>query len=176
MPEKGKYDTLIEWFEQEGITRGRLDFHTRSDMLPYLNLHHQMDICLDTFPYNGGTTTFHALWMGVPTLTLAGSTAAGRSGACILGHVGLEAFVAHDAQDFIIRGSVWADNLSLLSNLRSVLRERFAQSTIGQPELIAAGAERALRIMWQRWCKGLSPESFEVTVQELTDKTPGAEK
>jgi protein O-GlcNAc transferase len=47
----------------------------------YLELHQQADICLDTFPYTGGTTTLHALWMGVPTLTLAGQTVPGRSGA-----------------------------------------------------------------------------------------------
>ena len=52
MPKDGNYTTLIEWFAQEGIARERLDFHVRSDMERYLGLHHQVDICLDTFPYN----------------------------------------------------------------------------------------------------------------------------
>lgn len=176
MPENGKYDMLLEWFAQEGIARERLDFHPRSGMGDYLNLHHQVDICLDTFPYNGGTTTLHALWMGVPTLTLAGSTAAGRSGAAVLGHVGLEAFVAHDAADFVQKGLYWAGNPTALSAIRAELRERFAQSAIGHPEWVAAGLERALRIMWQRWCAGLSTASFEVTRQEITDATQEAGK
>ncbi|SFC75514.1 Glycosyl transferase family 41, partial [Polaromonas sp. OV174] len=72
MREDDQYDTLTAWFAEERIARERLDFHPRSGMRNYLALHHQVDVCLDTFPYNGGTTTYHALWMGVPTLTLAG--------------------------------------------------------------------------------------------------------
>lgn len=165
MPETGKYDTLIEWFMLEGIAREQLSFYQRGSLNSYLILHHQVDICLDTFPYNGGTTTLHALWMGVPTLTLAGSTTAGRSGACILGHVELEKFVAHDADEFLQKGLFWADNLPELSNIRAGLREHFAKSAIGQPALVAASLEQALRTMWQRWCAGLPPEPFEVTVQ-----------
>jgi predicted O-linked N-acetylglucosamine transferase (SPINDLY family) len=166
MPEEGKYDTLLEWFAQEGIARERLSFHQRSGMDSYLALHQQVDICLDTFPYNGGTTTLHALWMGVPTLTLAGGTAAGRPGASILGHVGLEAFIANDAADFVQKGVSWAGNLAALADLRAGMRERFANSAMGQPALVAAGVERTLRIMWQRWCAGLPAESFEVSLHD----------
>ncbi len=169
MPEAGKHDTLIEWFDHEGIARERLDFHARSDMNTYLSLHHQVDICLDTFPYNGGTTTLHALWMGVPTLTLAGNTAAGRPGAAILCQVGLDDFIAHDAADFVQKGLSLASNIAALSDIRTGLRERFANSAMGQPAVVAAGVERALRIMWQRWCTELPPESFEVSMQEITD-------
>lgn len=171
MPEDGKYEILIEWFAQEGIVRERLDFHPRQDMVCYLNLHQQVDICLDTFPYNGGTTTLHALWMGVPTLTLAGSTPAGRAGASILCNVGLDAFVAHDVLDFVQKGLSWAGNLSSLSDIRAGLRECFAKSPRGRPGLVAANLECALRIMWQRWCQGLPAEAFEVTQQELADAT-----
>jgi predicted O-linked N-acetylglucosamine transferase (SPINDLY family) len=170
LPEEGKYDTLIDWFAQEGIARERLEFYTRSHMRRYLSLHLLVDICLDTFPYNGGGTTFHALSMGVPTLTLVGSTAAGRPGACLLGHAGLEAFVAHDAADFVRKGLHWASNLAELADIRAGLRERFAKSAMGQPAVVAAGVEQALRIMWQRWCADLPPESFEVTLQDINSE------
>jgi predicted O-linked N-acetylglucosamine transferase (SPINDLY family) len=173
MPEKGQYDTLIEWFAQEGIPRERLIFYPRMDMDAYLALHHQVDICLDTFPYNGGTTTIHALWMGVPTLTLAGGTAAGRSGATLLGHVGLDEFIASDMADFVQKGLSLATNLAALSDIRIGLRERFANSAIGQPALVAAGVERTLRIMWQRWCNGLPAKSFEVTLQDINSMMQG---
>jgi tetratricopeptide (TPR) repeat protein len=168
MPAK-ENDTLSEWFELEGIERSRLSFHMRSDMGRYLDLHHQVDICLDTFPYNGGTTTLHALWMGVPTLTLTGSTAAGRSGVTILSHAGLAAFIAHDAEDFLRKGLSMAGNHSKLEGIRSHLRERMTQSAMGQPAIIAAGLYQALCIMWQRWCSGLPAESFEVAEHETTD-------
>jgi len=167
MPQDGRYGALIEWFAGEGIARERLGFHPRSSMEHYLGLHHQVDICLDTFPYNGGTTTLHALWMGVPTLTLAGDTAAGRSGASILGRVDLETFVAHDAADFVEKGLSWSRSLAALSDIRAGLRKRFEDLAAGRPEVVAASLERALRIMWQRWCAGLPPESFEVSLQDI---------
>jgi predicted O-linked N-acetylglucosamine transferase (SPINDLY family) len=154
-------DALIARFAEEGIERRRLDFHQRCAMPHYLALHHRVDLCLDTFPYNGGTTTLHALWMGVPTLTLAGATMAGRVGAGVLGHVGLDAFVAPDATAFEAQGASWAQRLPELAQLRAGLRDRFAQSAIGQPARVAAGLERALRTMWQRWCAGLPAASFE---------------
>lgn len=167
LPEQGKYEKLNEWFAQEGIARERFDFHPRSGMDRYLSLYQQVDICLDSFPYTGGTTTLHALWMGVPTITLVGGTVAGRPGASILGHVGLDAFVADDAADFVRKGLSWAGNPVGLSGIRSELRERFAKSALGHPELVAAGLERALRIMWQRWCAGQPAESFEVSRQDV---------
>lgn len=176
MTEDGKYGVLIDWFSQESISQERLDFHPRSDMPNYLRLHQQIDICLDAYPYNGGTTTFHALWMGVPTLSLTGKTVAGRSGAAILGNAGLEAFVAHDATDFLQKGLCLAGKINELSDIRAGLRERFANSAAGQPELISASLERAMRIIWQRWCVRLPLDSIEITRQEITDANRNAKK
>ncbi len=160
---------LIEWFEQEGIARERLLLHQRCGMETYLGLHQQVDICLDTFPYNGGTTTLHALWMGVPTLTLTGSTAPSRAGASILGQMGLEEFIVHNTENFVHKGLFWGGNLAMLSDIRAGLRERFTKSAMGQPALVAAGVERSLRIMWQRWCTELPTKSFEVSLQDIDD-------
>ena len=160
MPDDKTSDRLIAWFAQEGIVRERLSFSLRCSMSAYLGLHHAVDICLDSFPYTGGATTFHALWMGVPTLTFAGSTVPGRSGAGILGHLGLDGFVADDPAAFVEKGLKNAQEVATLASLRLHLRERFAQSALGHPELVAAGLERALRTMWQRWCAGQPIESF----------------
>ncbi|MBS1142615.1 MAG: Tetratricopeptide 2 repeat protein [Proteobacteria bacterium] len=162
-------DKLIEEFVREGIARERLIIHLRSDMETYLGLHHLVDICLDAYPYSGGTTTYHAIWMGVPTLTVGGATAAGRSGASILDRVGLDAFVADNADDFVQKGVSWASNLAALADIRQNLRERFAASATCQPEVVAAGVERALRSMWQRYCAELPPASFEVPLQDVLD-------
>lgn len=166
LPQDG-YGSLIDWFAEEGITRERLDLHPRCGLEDYLALHRQVDICLDTFPYNGGTTTCHALWMGVPTLTIAGGTPASRQGAAFLSHVGLEGFIAHNAEEFVSVGVHWAHNIETLARIRGVLREAFRRSPLRRPELIAGGLERALRIMWQRWCNGLPPAAIDVS-----DKNP----
>ena len=167
MPADGQYDALLGWFTKEGIGPERLSFYRRCDLANYFALHRQVDICLDTFPYNGGTTTYNALWMGVPTLTLAGRTVPARQGATILGHVGLNAFVAEDSADFVRKGLSWASHPSSLANVRTHLRERIKQSAIGQPAMIGAALECALRKMWQRWCDGLPAESFEVKLEDI---------
>lgn len=173
MPQDGKYDMLIDWFAEEGIARQRLSFHPRDSMPGYLALHHQVDVCLDTFPYNGGTTTWHALWMGVPTLTLAGPTVAGRTGAGALGLVGLVEFIVQDSVTFVEQGLWWANHLSELATVRATLRERFIESSISQPALITAGLEYALRTMWQRWCADLPAASFQVSRADINQAAQG---
>ncbi|HRL75770.1 MAG TPA: tetratricopeptide repeat protein [Candidatus Accumulibacter phosphatis] len=163
----GRAEQLAGEFAENGIARERLLLQPRSDMRTYLELHQQVDICLDTFPYTGGTTTLHACWMGVPTLTLAGTTVPGRAAASTLGHVGLPGFIARDASEFVARGREWAADLEQLATLRAGLRERLQQSALGRPELVAAGLERTFRMIWQRWCQGLAPRAFEITANDL---------
>jgi predicted O-linked N-acetylglucosamine transferase (SPINDLY family) len=98
--------------------------------------------------------------MGVPTLTLEGSTPAGRDGATVLRHVGLDSFVAEGKEQFVEMGLRWAGDLDALAEIRSGLRERFAKSPISHPEVIAASMAEAFRIIWRRWCAGLPPEAF----------------
>lgn len=176
MPRQTDFNPLKSLFAKEGIADERLDFFPRSDISSYLALYHHVDICLDTFPFSGCTVSNHALWMGVPTLTLPGDTAASRQGATILAHVGLESFVADNAENFVKKGLWWSDNLHLLAEVRAGLRERIAQSPTRQPEIIVTGFERALRMMWRKWCAGLPPESFDVTEMKQTMKPQGMDE
>jgi predicted O-linked N-acetylglucosamine transferase (SPINDLY family) len=158
---------LVQKFAAEEISPGRLTLHPRGSMGAYLALHGQVDLCLDTHPYTGGTTTNHALWMGVPTITIVGSTPAGRQSAAFLSHVGLHAFVAADVADFVAKGVYWANHLGALANTRQEARERFRQSLLLNPDAIVAGLDGALRHMWRRWCAGQSAESFQVIGPEI---------
>jgi predicted O-linked N-acetylglucosamine transferase (SPINDLY family) len=162
IPLDGRHHQLMERFAAEEVAPERLVCHARGPIDAYLALHHQVDLCLDTFPYNGGTTTHHALWMGVPTLTMTSTTPAGRQGAGILGLAGLGEFIATDAADFVAKGLHWATRLTSLAELRAGLRERCRQAPSQRPEVLVAALERALRRMWTRWCAGLPAESFEV--------------
>jgi predicted O-linked N-acetylglucosamine transferase (SPINDLY family) len=162
----GPPNGLLEQFTTAGIDAERLSFHPRCGMDAYLALHHQVDICLDTYPYAGGTTTVHALWMGVPTLTLAGPTSAARSGAAILGQIGLHEFIATDVGEFVAKGLYWANHLAELAQLREGLRDRWQQSPGRRADVIATALEAALRRMWQRWCANLPAESFEIPIAE----------
>lgn len=162
MPEEGSFERLLEWFAAEQIDRGRLEFQRRCDMTSYLQMHHRVDLCLDTFPYTGATTTCLALWMGVPTVTLAGATGAGRPGAAVMGHLGLDNFIAYSQAEFVHHALDWADHLGELGELRKTLRQRFQACALGRPDLIAQGLEQALREMWQRWCRGEDASPIQV--------------
>jgi predicted O-linked N-acetylglucosamine transferase (SPINDLY family) len=161
------YQFLINWFQEEGISADRLDFYSRTYMEDYLASHKEVDVCLDTFPYTGGTTTNHAMWMGVPTLTLTGKTAPGRQSAANLLHVGIaEHFVADSEQDFVAK-AVWLnENRSYLTELRMQLRAQFAESGFLQPEQVALALHAALRQMWVYRCQAQPPKPFEVLLQD----------
>jgi predicted O-linked N-acetylglucosamine transferase (SPINDLY family) len=154
---------LVRRFGARGVAEHRLTLAGRTDLGAYFALHAEVDIALDTQPYAGGTTTMDALWMGVPTLTLAGPTPPARAGAGILGAVGLDDFVAVDAADFVRRGIHWAAHPAELGELRAGLRERVRESPFGRPEVFAAHLESACRQMWRRWCAGKKPRTFETT-------------
>lgn len=163
MPEaESSQEQLQAWLREEGIDPARTSFHRRSGIQDYLALHGQIDICLDTFPYTGGTTSIYALYMGVPMLTLAGDTVPGRQTLSLLTHHGLEEFIAHDEGDFVAKGVAASGDLARLAHIRATVRDI---SPLWTPEGITGHAEsfeRALRLMWQRRCAGLPPASFQV--------------
>jgi dTDP-4-amino-4,6-dideoxygalactose transaminase/predicted O-linked N-acetylglucosamine transferase (SPINDLY family) len=166
---------LLGWLAEEGIDATRVRLHPRCGLHEYLGVHNQVDIALDTFPYSGGTTTLHAMWMGVPTLTLAGDAAAGRQTVSILEHSGLTQYIACDVEDFECKGMALSRDLDALADLRAGLRDRFAPPSSDYMTEIADGVENALRMMWQRWCDGQPAASFEVpSLHEAPEPVPPA--
>lgn len=166
MPKEDSYDVLVKWFADEGITENRLIFHPRSDIASYLRLHHQVDICLDTFPSNGVTTTCHAAWMGVPTLCIDGKSLTSRGALGVMKHVGLADFVAMDEANFVIKAVCWANHIPKLDTVRQSLRDHFKHSLLAKPDVIAHGLELAFQQMWKRWCLQLPAESIEIKYTE----------
>ncbi len=119
------------------------------DRAAYLACHDQVDIVLDTFPYPGITTTCEALWMGVPTVTLAGNTLLSRQGASLLHCVGLDDWVANDAADYVSRAVRHAGDLEALARLRAGLRDRARTSPLFDATRFARDLELAFQTMWE---------------------------
>jgi protein O-GlcNAc transferase len=118
----------------------------------HLALYHRVDIALDPFPYNGTTTTFEALWMGVPVITLRGHRHAGRVGASLLTQIRLTDLIANSPEEYIEIAVALAENLGRLDDLRCALRPRMAASTMCDERAFACKMEAAFRSMWQHWC------------------------
>src|SRR5437763_3575152 len=110
---------LTEQFATNGIERERLIFHTQRPHAEYVRLFGELDIALDTFPYNGHTTTLNATWMGVPVVTVAGTTHVSRAGVSVLSTVGGEAtqLIGRDLDDYERIAIELANHLPRLSNM-----------------------------------------------------------
>ncbi len=147
----------------QGVAADRFEFLPPRPMQEYLAMHQRIDILLDSYPYPGGTTTQHGLWMGVPTITRTGPPLISWQGAATLLRLGLDAWVT-DSDEAFVRCAVQASqHLDALAALRAGLRERITHNTLMHPRTVARGMQAAWRAMWQRWCAGLPPASFEVT-------------
>ncbi|MDP2977582.1 MAG: tetratricopeptide repeat protein [Thiobacillus sp.] len=149
--DSGTRQRVIDQFGQAGVTTDRLILQPRMPLNDYLALHHQIDLALDPFPYNGGTTTVHALWMGVPVVTLAGEHMVSRCAVPLLSRVGLDEFITHNEEDYFQRAVRMAQDLPGLDRIRQSLRERMSTSNYG-PQTVTRHLEAAYREMWRKWC------------------------
>ncbi|CDH44155.1 tetratricopeptide repeat protein [Candidatus Contendibacter odensensis] len=136
-------------FIHHGITRDRLVVtHT-----PVWEGYHQLDIALDPFPHNAGTTTFEALWMGVPVVSLRDRPSMGRFGDAILDAMGLSEWVADSVEDYLAIVARLASDLDALSVWRATLRGRMLASPLCDESGFTRDLENAYRQMWQIYCQ-----------------------
>lgn len=96
----------------------------------HINLYNEIDIGLDTFPYTGVTTTFEAIWMGVPVLTLKGDNFTSRCGESININLNLREFIANDTDDYIKKAINFTKKIEIIRDLRKNLRERAKNSSL----------------------------------------------
>jgi predicted O-linked N-acetylglucosamine transferase (SPINDLY family) len=139
-------------FERAGLEPDRLLFVGRRSRLAYLSHYHRIDVCLDTFPYNGHTTSLDAMWMGVPVVTLVGKTVVGRAGLCQAMNLGLPELVATNADQYVERAIDIVRDRERLSVLRATLRGRMEKSPLMDAPRFARHLEAAYRDVWQRYC------------------------
>ncbi|HEY0562443.1 MAG TPA: tetratricopeptide repeat protein, partial [Methylophilus sp.] len=114
----------------------------------YLAAHAEVDLILDSFPFTGGTTTCEALWMGVPTLTLAGETMIARQGASLLTAAGLPTWVASSKQDYLAKAQLFSGDLAQLAHTRQGLRAQVLASPLFDG---ARFAQQMQTLFWQMW-------------------------
>ena len=109
---------------------------------------------LDTFPYNGHTTSIDSFWMGVPVITLVGKTPVGRAGISQLSNLGLPELIAQTPEQYVQIAADLAKDLPRLAELRSTLRTRMQSSPLMDGPRFARNMEAAYREIWRKWCAG----------------------
>jgi len=149
LEDDGVRKRIFDAFARHGVAEDRLVLRTRvASREGHLALYGEVDVALDTFPYNGTTTTCEALWMGVPVVTLSGKLHAGRVGASLLHQCGLDDWVARNAEQYVSLALAVAANLPE----RRILREWVAESGLTDAPRFTRAFEEALRSVWQVHC------------------------
>ena len=154
VPEGQAKERLLEDFRAAGIAVSRLTVVPRVPLDEYFRWFNAVDMALDSTPYSGGTTTCDTLWMGVPVVTVLGPRSVSRSAASILSTVGLPDWIASTAEDYVRLAVRFAQDQTVIRNLRQSLRQRMRESPIMDEPRFVRDVENAYRGMWQTWCNG----------------------
>ena len=140
-------------FAREGVEAGRLDLRAYlPDARAHFGLYNEIDVALDTDPYNGATTTCDALWMGVPVVTRAGAAHVSRMAASLMTAAGLIETIAASADEYERIAIALARDPERLARMRATLRPRMAASPLCDGAGFTRNLEDAYRAMWRRWC------------------------
>ncbi|MBI3479759.1 MAG: hypothetical protein HY016_05305 [Nitrosomonadales bacterium] len=142
---------IIERYAVYGIAENRLILDSTAGRAAALNSYNQIDIALDPFPYPGGTTSYEALWMGVPVLTMRGNNYISHLGESTMHSAGLSDWIAVNEEDYIAKAIAMASDKLQLAALRAGLRQRVLASPLFDAALFARSFEAALWGMWQAW-------------------------
>lgn len=143
---------MTDGFNAQGIDGDRLVIDTAPK--PYeehMKSYGLLDIALDPFPYNGGTTTTEALYMGVPVLTLHGDRFVAHLAETNLQSAGLVDWIAKDQDEFVAKAKAFAADLPALDELRQGMRARVLNSPLFDAPAFARELEKAFQGMYRKW-------------------------
>ncbi len=143
---------VLDVLAEAGVHGDRVAFVARQSRLPYLRTYDRIDVGLDTFPYNGHTTSLDSYWMGVPVVTAVGDAAVGRAGWSQLSNLGLTELAARDDDEFVQIAQSLAEDAGRLQALRAGLRPRLMASPLCDAPRFARNIEAAYERMWEAAC------------------------
>lgn len=146
-------DEFRDYFVNAGISVDRLIFTGPSSLEDMMNEYAEVDIALETIPYNGGTTTFQALWMGVPVIALTGENFCGRMGASIMQHLDMQEWIAENRVSYIETAIKMASDREKLLKTKSQLRDRMMSSPLCDVEGFASELDGIFQKIWKQYCE-----------------------
>ncbi|HPF57642.1 MAG TPA: tetratricopeptide repeat protein [Candidatus Competibacteraceae bacterium] len=152
IPSGRAQERIISVMKQSGVDCERIEFIPPLAFDKYLACIAQVDLVLDPFPYNGGTTSIDALIMGVPLVTLAGDRSIARGGVSLLSNLGRVELIAATPQEYIGIVQQLANEPLRLAALRQGLRQQLAHSPLMDGARFTRNLEALYRQMWQTWC------------------------
>lgn len=156
------FDNIIRRFEADGIASERIIFVPKVGYEQHLNRQGAADVALDTFPYNGHTTTSEQLWGGLPVITVKGTNFASRVSESLLNAIGLPELVAEDQDAYVELAVSLYDNPELVAGYKARLEQNRLVAPLFDAERFCRHLESAYEIMAERARNGLEPDHFDV--------------
>ncbi len=150
-------------FAAHGIGSDRLELVYTSPQPETWKAYSKVDIALDTFPHNAGTTTIEALWLGVPVVSVKDRPSVGRFGASILGSLGLGDWVAGTVDGYVELAVSKALDRQGTAALRQGMRDRFKASPLYDGPGFARSMWMGYRAAWRAWCAKVNPAAVVKT-------------
>lgn len=141
---------ILDRFEALGVAANRVAFQSFLPRSAYLRSYHQIDLGLDTIPYNGHTTSLDSYWMGVPVVSRVGTTSVGRAGLSQLSNLRLGELIAKTDEQFVEIAVRLVSDLPRLTQMRGDLRQRMENSPLMDAQRFARGMEGAFEEMWSQ--------------------------
>ncbi len=144
---------FLRQFNRRGISKSRIKLRSsKTKIEQHMSLYNEIDIALDTSPFNGLTSTLEALWMGVPIISLVGQTYASRTTASILHRLELDKLGTKTIFEFAERARELSESPETLADYRSNLRKRMTDSPLMDNRQFAREFSTALKEQWRKWC------------------------
>ncbi|OGA04620.1 MAG: hypothetical protein A3I00_04715 [Betaproteobacteria bacterium RIFCSPLOWO2_02_FULL_64_12] len=155
--DSGTREQLLRRLAGHGIGRERVCLLGPSPHIEHLKIYGEVDLALDPFPHGGGVSSMEALWMGVPVVTLVGSTTPSRLTASILTALGKQDWIARSDDEYVGKALDMAGDLPRLAHIRKELRTCMAGSILGDVPAYTRAVESSYRTLWRRWCERPRP-------------------
>ena len=143
---------ILKGFKNNNVNLDRVIFENyKVDRKDHLEVYHNVDVCLDTFPYPGVTTSFEAIWMGVPVLTKKGNNFVSRCGESININLNLPDFLANDENDYISKAIIISKNKEKISEVRMSLREKSLNSKLFDKKSFGKAFYNLIKDIWKKY-------------------------
>lgn len=158
---------VINKFEKYGINRNKIKLLTSDErVIEHLNRYNDIDIALDTYPYNGTTTTCEALYMGVPVITLCGDSHVSRVGNSLLSNMGLDELIAYNEEEYIEKSVKLSNNIDKLESIKKGLRKNMIESSVMKAEQFVSELEKIYTNIWEDYCNNNLKKQIKKEIEE----------
>jgi len=143
-------ELLSQKFHDQGVLNSVEFMNTLTNFEDHMNLYKKVDIALDTFPYNGVTTSFEAIWMGVPVITMKGYNFNSRCGESINKNLNLKNLIADNEMDYVAKAKELSQNIDKLLSIRKTIYDTADSSPLFDTKSFSNDFFKSLKTVYNK--------------------------